>query len=121
MFLLGLVHGHFDAEGLGDDAVSEDARRGSGINAGIAVVVPVEKILETINEPEWADERKRAIMAHRKSGGAIADVAVSETDGEDGNPRHREDFTSLLNAAAKKKPRDGQTSPDEKGENSDDN
>jgi hypothetical protein len=62
IFLLGLVHGHFDAEGLDGDAVSEDGKHGSGINTGIAVVVPVERIIETINEPEWAEERKRAIM-----------------------------------------------------------
>ena len=44
IFLLGLVHGHFDAEGLGSDAVASDSRNGSGINTGIAVVVPVENL-----------------------------------------------------------------------------
>jgi hypothetical protein len=105
IFLLGLVHGHFDAEGLDYDVVSEDATYGSGINTGIAVVVPVEKIIETINEPEWADMRKRAI----KSGGAVADASISETGGEDVNPFHKEGFTSLLNAAAKTKPQGDQT------------
>jgi hypothetical protein len=75
MFLFGLVHGHFDAEGLDGDAVLADAKHGSSFHSGIAVVVPVEKILETINEPDWAEERKRAIMKHRNSGGAVADDA----------------------------------------------
>ena len=62
MFLLGLVHGHFDAESVHDDVVSEDGGLSGGINTGIGVVVPVEKIVETINEPDWANERKQAIL-----------------------------------------------------------
>jgi hypothetical protein len=62
MFLLGLVHGHFDAKGLHGDIVVEDARISGSIHTGIGIVVPVEKILETINEPDWVDERKQAIL-----------------------------------------------------------
>jgi hypothetical protein len=110
MFLLGLVHGHFDAEGLNDDSISEDGGSTGGINTGIGVVVPVEKILETINEPEWANERKLMILESRRASGAVADVDVTPSaEPVIDNPRHLEDFTSLLNAAAKTKPQVDQT------------
>jgi hypothetical protein len=119
MFLFGLIHGHFDAEGLHDDTSAEDGGEASGgINTGIGVVVPVEKILETINEPEWAKERTQAVLAFRKSSGAVADALLPEDVDE--NPHHREDFTSLLNAAAKTRPQGGQTSHDENDGNSGD-
>lgn len=66
IFLLGLVHGHFDINNLNDD-VSEGGGVG-GVNTGIGVVVPVEKIVETINEPVWAEERRRAITRLRDAG-----------------------------------------------------
>jgi hypothetical protein len=72
-----LIGGKALEECLDNDVVSEDARSVKGINTGIAVVVPVEKILETINEPDWANERKRAILEQRKAGGAVADPALS--------------------------------------------
>jgi hypothetical protein len=43
--LLGLVHGHYDVSG-------NDESSSSAINAGIAIVVPVESILATVNEYE---------------------------------------------------------------------
>jgi hypothetical protein len=74
IFLLGLVHGHFDIQNLNDDLLAEDRSASeAGIHTGIGVVVPVDKILETINEPQWAEERKQSIMDLRKNDGAIAD------------------------------------------------
>jgi hypothetical protein len=74
IFLLGLVHGHFDVQNLNDDLMAEDnSASGAGIHTGIGVVVPVDKILETINEPEWAEGRKRSIMDLREKDGAVAD------------------------------------------------
>jgi hypothetical protein len=76
IFLLGLVHGHFDVQNLNDDVLSEGRSASeAGIHTGIGVVVPVDKILETINEPEWAENRKRSIMDLRERDGAVADGA----------------------------------------------
>ena len=74
LFLLGLVHGHFDVDAVGD-VVSEDASTGNSINTGIGVVVPVEKIIETINDPDWVAERTRLNLEQRNiGGGAVADI-----------------------------------------------
>lgn len=47
--LLGLIHGHYDVEKSRIDEAAEDSMKKDGsVNTGIAIVVPVEKILETI-------------------------------------------------------------------------
>ena len=50
-YLLGIIHGHFDVGN--EDVIADDIAEGLGaINTGIGVVVPVEKIMETICQPE---------------------------------------------------------------------
>jgi len=44
------MHGHFDSQFFPLD-VSEDAMGKAGINMGIGIVVPVDKILEVIGHP----------------------------------------------------------------------
>jgi hypothetical protein len=51
-----------------NEEVSEEDRGVGGMNSGIGVVVPVEKIIETINEPVWAEERRDAIARSRDGG-----------------------------------------------------
>jgi len=50
-YLLGLVHGHWDALPSSYDAITEDAFSAEKVNMGIAIVVPASKILEVINQP----------------------------------------------------------------------
>jgi hypothetical protein len=60
--LLGLMHGHFDVQNLSDDIVVDadvDPGRGIGINTGIGVVIPVEKILETLQHPGLVSRREQ--------------------------------------------------------------
>jgi hypothetical protein len=54
-YLLGLVHGHWDVDETKVDVTSEEKR----VNMGIAIVVPVEKILEVLNQPKILEENKR--------------------------------------------------------------
>jgi hypothetical protein len=56
---LGLVHGHFDLPNLIEDSVVDDADTGGGINTGIGIVIPAEKIIETLYQPELIAERQR--------------------------------------------------------------
>ena len=61
--LLGLVHGHYDeTEDLNDDDVIDDGLKATKVNVGIAVVIPVERVIEVIanfSESEKADSRAR--------------------------------------------------------------
>jgi len=110
-YLLGLMHGHFDIQNLNDDVVTDDEVGAThGIHTGIGVVIPVEKILETIHQPEFVEMRKAAAKEHFAKGGAKADVAdaVVPPD-DDANPNHLADFTRLVDVAARKRPQGDQT------------
>lgn len=57
-FWLGLMHGHWDTEPL-PDLIEEDSSSGMGfVNMGIAIVIPVTKILEVINQPLLLNRRR---------------------------------------------------------------
>jgi len=60
-YLLGLMYGHWDLEmsGAGTDTIIEDALISEGVNMGIAVVVPAQKIMEAVNQEELVELRKR--------------------------------------------------------------
>ena len=64
-FLLGLIHGHWKFSIPDVDAVEVDAND-PVINTGIAIVVPVHKIMEGINHPKLAEQRAK-IMEARKN------------------------------------------------------
>jgi hypothetical protein len=65
-FLLGLMHGHFDVASINEDTVvGSEAEGKRGINTGIGVVIPVEKILETIYQPELVQLRKKQALEFR--------------------------------------------------------
>ena len=58
-FWLGLIHGHWDTELSGDYSATEDTFNNEKLNMGIAVVVPVDKILEVLNHEKLSKERER--------------------------------------------------------------
>lgn len=59
IYLLGLVHGHWDIPPENKSAV-KDIRGKGAINMGIAIVIPAKKILEVINQPELVEKRQVA-------------------------------------------------------------
>ena len=62
IYLLGLMHGHFDVENLNLDVVLDDARDElSGIHSGIGVVIPVEKIIDTVMQTKLLEARIKII------------------------------------------------------------
>jgi hypothetical protein len=98
--LLGVMQGHFDVPNLREDSVVEDDDADGNINTGVGVVVPAHKILETLNHPDLKAERD-ALEARTERDAARLDMDdVPPVSGEN-IPTHREDFNSLLNAAAK--------------------
>lgn len=58
-YWLGLMHGHFDLKVKGDDTLIEDALSDERVNMGIAIVVPVDKILEVINQEVFVEMREK--------------------------------------------------------------
>jgi hypothetical protein len=107
-FLLGLMHGHFDVKNLREDMADAGAK-GGGINTGIGVVIPCEKILEAIDQPEFVELRTMMIEKKRKEAGAKPDVISDDQpdlQSTDENPKHREDFMRLQSVAARKQQRD---------------
>jgi hypothetical protein len=55
-YLLGLVHGHYDEKATTKDETMMDAGATTEkINVGIAIVVPIEKVVEVTNRPEIRD------------------------------------------------------------------
>lgn len=103
VYLLGLVSGHFDLPNLREDSVVEDAEDYGSINSGMAVVVPANSILETINKPEFVRQREMTLKEVKQKAATmdVADIPAKEPDKAQ-NPNHKEDFTALLDAAARK-------------------
>jgi hypothetical protein len=66
IFLLGMVHGHWDAQG--GDVVPTAVDEQEAINKGIAIVIPARHILETIRQQafaaEVAAEKQRYLELH---------------------------------------------------------
>lgn len=74
-YLLGLMHGHFDVKNFNEDIVLDsDHNTTTGINTGIGVVIPVEKILETIDQPDLSEMRKMIIAERRTPKGRPTDI-----------------------------------------------
>jgi Trypsin len=80
--LMSLVHGHFDIRNLNEDTVVEDEREATrGINTGIGVVIPVDKVVETIRgHPDLIQRRKEAVEAAKKTQGK-ATAGLDENGG----------------------------------------
>jgi hypothetical protein len=74
--LLGLMHGHFDIQNLNEDVIVDDeCGVTQGIHTGIGVVIPVEKILETIYHPELVESRRSVFKDHLEDSRYIVDPA----------------------------------------------
>jgi hypothetical protein len=84
------MHGHFDVEDLNADVVLEDQGDAtSGIHAGIGVVVPVEKIIETIMQPALIEMRRKIVEEDRANNGAASDLAMEISSTTNENPNRQ--------------------------------
>ncbi len=77
-FWLGLMHGHFDLSKLEMDNLIEDSLTNLTINMGIAIVVPVWKILEVMNQEAFMKARKAALREARKKTLPTAEESPAE-------------------------------------------
>jgi len=110
MKLLGLMHGHWDIREseMNKPSIIHDRQR--GVNLGIAMVVPSDKIWETINSPhstEWMNimESKHMERSQRGIPGTdLAEPKVQTKDDLDNYVFTKEDFDDALRKVTRKKP-----------------
>jgi len=110
--LLGIYSGAWDGE-PGEILAADRGRRGNfRVPVGVGIVVPVEKLEQLLRDnPNLKKQREKFAADQRAKRAAIQDDAfpVASPDAtekaappsSDANPNHREDFNSLLNAAAR--------------------
>lgn len=84
---LGMVSGHYLIESR-EDAVPEDGKQSltGSMNTGLAVVVPVEKIIETIMQPKLVAEREAAVKSLIVKRGYVEDSAKPHSTESPSNP-----------------------------------
>jgi hypothetical protein len=106
--LLGLVHGHYDirtnVEFIGDITGSGHVN----VNAGIAAVIPAQKIRDTLMEKELVEERERLRQELAKQRPVPRPDTGLPVEGY-----QRSDFMRDLKKVAKKQDRPSQ--PDQEG------
>jgi hypothetical protein len=92
-FLLGLVHGHYDVE-IND--VKTAALTDERINMGIAIVIPVQKIIDVVRNEEFAEMRKKD---------ATKDEAdkLPSMDSHDEDLLTKDGFTRILKRVSQRK------------------
>jgi hypothetical protein len=107
-YLLGMVHGHFMLEDENDivredfpeeDQSSEKSTHDE-LNSGISVVIPIDKVIEAINQDSLMKKRVQIVEIRRKRSGVKEDSSSERTSGVD-VPDHKERFNRLLNVAVK--------------------
>jgi hypothetical protein len=79
------------------------------LNTGIAVVLPIWKVIEAMEHPDIKNEREAFLQTARRDAGrgfvpTSSGPLASVVEDEDANPDHLEDFTRLAGAASRKKP-----------------
>ena len=65
-YLMGLMHGHWDIPPENKNDTIDAVGASGAVNMGIAIVVPIKKILEVINRKELVDIRRRTDEERRK-------------------------------------------------------
>lgn len=102
-YFLGMMRGRFNATDSGDVVAGDSIA--DTMNTGIGIVIPVDIILDRLNQPSLKTQREDTVKELRKKIHYRPTAATPKSI----NPQHKEDFTSLLSAAAKKKPQDDKT------------
>jgi hypothetical protein len=102
-YLLGLMHGHWDIRESGINKSSIVHVETKGVNLGIGIVVPMVKILETLNRPELVmarmeDEKIR--LAKLKQ--SIPGMDSSRKRKSEDQPFSQSDFEDALRMASRR-------------------
>jgi hypothetical protein len=78
--------------------------------SGLTCVIPAQRILDLLNIPQLIEKRSkgddRLERYYQEHGYPPEPETATEPIPDSDNPQHKEDFNSLVTAAAKKKPQD---------------
>ena len=100
-YFLGVMQGHHVTSDP-TEVVSPDEAAPGDMNTGIGVVIPAQRILDIVYSPDLVSLREQVIENMKKKSGFVADSAAGKAPAtKDENPRHKEDFSRLLDAAVK--------------------
>lgn len=76
-YLLGLMHGHYNSPITELDLSLDDGGRADGVNMGIAIVIPANRIRDLIDHPDFVAARTIANEAARRQPASGPGQAVS--------------------------------------------
>jgi hypothetical protein len=98
--LLGMMHGHWDIKesDLNKAFITHDRKH--GVNLGIGIVVPAQKILETINQPELQEMRRK--IEQKRIRQSVPGMDSAKPKDREESPFTREDFEVALKKASRK-------------------
>src|SRR5205807_1200364 len=94
LYLIGVVCAHWDIK----PGEIIDVEPAQGVNVGIAVVIPAQKILDIINGPELKDMRRKIIETAKAKG---AQPAATMDSGFAEVPFTKRDFEQALRKASR--------------------
>jgi hypothetical protein len=111
--LIGVLIGAHSGSYLADFVERDDEEQiislNPDFNAGISIVVPIPVVIEILDQDEPRGRREAALESIGRRTGYRETSARSAPSTTADNPSHKEDFTALVSAAAKKRPQGGQT------------
>jgi len=99
IILLGIVHGHFDAEEGTTKTDAADTLTEHKINMGIAIVVPIEKVLDTILQSEIASKEDEVIKKEAEQNLPTMDSGSLPAEEE---PFTKSDFEQALRKVSRR-------------------
>ena len=94
LYLLGLIHGHWNWDYPNLGRIVVDAHYAEAINMGIGIVVPAQKILQVINQPGLEKMRKKTEAKWEKKTNATPDGFIDHKNKE--KPFSKKDFEDAL-------------------------
>ena len=98
--LLGVMHGHWDIKESEMNKAYFGHDRKHGVNLGIAIVVPAQKILETINQPELIEMREKQLAAVKQQ--SVPGMDSARPKDESKEPFTKDNFESVLRKVTRK-------------------
>jgi hypothetical protein len=117
--VLGLHSGQYASDFIQTDTAEAIVNRDTDFNAGLSVVLPIESVLELLRSDDMTSARKASLKAVERQSGyrpassrpypPISEIAGAPKLETDENPDHLEDFTRLVSAASKRKPKGDRT------------